>query len=73
MRLALFVAAVCSLLSYICRAACNTTVMFRKDNRAGLDDSFQQMKLVRWHWLFFPSLFSIQNLQTFSYNFYRLA
>jgi hypothetical protein len=28
-------------------AACNTTLMFRKDDRVGPNDSFQQMKLVR--------------------------
>lgn len=28
-------------------AACNATVMFRKDDRSGQDDSVQQMKLVR--------------------------
>jgi hypothetical protein len=27
--------------------ACNTTIMFRKDDRVGPSDSFQQMKLVR--------------------------
>ena len=28
-------------------AACNATVMFRKDDRSGQEDSVQQMKLVR--------------------------